>query len=81
MYFKMDLNCDFLCSAAMKPHKVLPHGNIEAECLSYCSIVIERHHNQGNLQNETFNWGLAYSFRVLVRDHGGKQTDTESFIF
>lgn len=28
------------------------------DCLSHCSIAIKRHHDQGNLQNETFNWSL-----------------------
>lgn len=39
---------------------------------------MKRDHDQGNLQKEAFNWGLAYSLRGLVheypgREHGGQQ--------
>ena len=33
-------------------------------------MVVKRHHNQGNLEKKAFDWGLAYSFRGSVHDHG-----------
>lgn len=34
---------------------------------------MKRHYDQGNLQEENFNWGLAYYFRELVHgNHGGE---------
>lgn len=36
--------------------------------LSYCSVSLTRHHDQGNLRKEV-NWELACSFRGLVHDH------------
>lgn len=33
--------------------------------LSYCSIAVRRHNDPGNLQKKVFNWGLAYSFKLL----------------
>lgn len=29
-------------------------------CLSYFSIAVKRHQDQGNLQNKTFNWGIMW---------------------
>lgn len=31
-----------------------------APCLSYCSIVVKRHHSQDKVQKKTSNWGLVY---------------------
>lgn len=28
--------------------------------------VVKGHHNEGNLQNKSFNWGLAYNCRGLL---------------
>ena len=39
--------------------------------LSYCSIAVKRHHDQGNLWKKAFHWELGYSFRELVPDHHG----------
>lgn len=36
--------------------------------LSYCSVALTRHHDQGDLRKET-NWELAHSSTGLVRDH------------
>ena len=32
-------------------------------CLSYCSLAVKRHHEQGALQKAAFSWVLAYGFR------------------
>ena len=36
---------------------------IETWILFHCFIAVKRHHDQGNLQKEAFNWGLTYSLR------------------
>lgn len=42
-------------------------------CLSYCSVVVKKHRDQGNLYEKAFTLGLAYSLRRLVYDlHGGE---------
>lgn len=48
-------------------------GEKEGLCLSYSSIAIAKHHDQDNLENKAFNWGLAYIFRGLVHDHHGRE--------
>lgn len=43
-------------------------------CLSYCSILVKKHHDHSNLLKEPFNRRLAYSFRGPVHEnHGRKQ--------
>jgi hypothetical protein len=40
--------------------------------LSYCPVVMKRHHDHDNLGKEASNWRLAYCFRGSVHDlHGG----------
>ena len=41
-------------------------------CRSNCSMAVKTQRGQGNS-----NWGLAYSFRVLVRDHHGGEHDID----
>lgn len=42
-------------------------------CLSYCSVAVKKHRDQGNLYEKAFTLGLAYSLRGLVYDlHGGE---------
>lgn len=38
-------------------------------------LLLWRHHDQGNIDKKTFNWGLAYSFRGLVHDHLGNRQE------
>jgi hypothetical protein len=43
---------------------------------SYCSVVVMRHHDQGNLEKKAFTWGLVHSFRGLVYYHGRERGGT-----
>lgn len=43
--------------------------NKESQCLSQCCISLKRYCDQGNLEKQAFNWGLAYSSSRLVYDH------------
>lgn len=46
-------------------------------CLSYFSIAVKRHQDQGNLQNKTFNWGIM-CFMWVHNHHSTEHGSTQA---
>jgi hypothetical protein len=49
-------------------------------CLSYFSIAVIKHHDQGNLQNKECNWIYSckgLEFMMVEQGHGGRQMEQQ----